>query len=179
MFHSKEHPYQGPQDAIQRWVDRSDPLTSTPTQGVEAERALEWDDTDLFTPIPPRFPHLPSERVSVRDWLNKSDQPSSLSPDPVVTRSGRRIKPRIIFDPADEILREKTLKASIKKTVLPPQPPTAVTEEQQSTTPQDNSGFNQSSPDDGQQPGPSRFSQGPSALGRNYAPRINLDSDDD
>jgi hypothetical protein len=176
MFHSREHPYQGPQDAIQRWVDRSDPLTSTPTQGAEAERNLEWDDTDLFTPIQPRFPHLPSERVSVRDWLNKSDQPSSN--DPVITRSGRKVKPRILFDPADEILRERALKASIKKTVLPQQPSSDVAAEQNTIPLQERSEYNPSSPDDGQQPGPSGLSKGPSLQSRRHIPHIDSGSDD-
>lgn len=85
-------------------------LSKGQTPDIEYDQSLEWDNFDLQLAGPSTPVGLPStssadKKDHVRKWLEEnSDKPH------VVTRSGRVVKPRVIFDPADEADREKALK---------------------------------------------------------------------
>ena len=121
-----------PAIAIRRWLSNESPIPPTPGLDDGANKTLDWDDYDLHniqaTPVA-----LPSQKLDVQTWLH--NQPVVAPQIPNVSRAGRTLKKKVIFDPSDEIKREKELKASLKshKTKLP-------------------SVAQPSSPDDGQQP---------------------------
>jgi hypothetical protein len=96
------------------------------------ERGLEWDDFDLQqrqqTP-PVALPERTNQQEAIKEWLANSPDNADIQNNdriPVTTRYGRAIKARKIFDPADELEREKELKVAHKKVREPSviKPPT-------------------------------------------------------
>ena len=85
------------------------------SKNTTREESLEWDNDDLNHDVqPPPAENKPDAdaRKNVSKWLQENYDINIEAP--MVTRSGRQIKHRVIYDPADEIEREKQLKQAHK-----------------------------------------------------------------
>lgn len=81
----------------------------------DTDENLERDNSDLHqqNPDPITSPPQANQREAIREWLANSPYNQAIMNNdriPVITRSGRVVKQRKIFDPADEVDREKELK---------------------------------------------------------------------